>query len=284
MASDHQGLTDWGGFFESVTQAISSPTQGGPGMPEMTSRLIRSIKLLEECLRLLQLIRRDIKAILEGPFKTARIWVELAGQPSTDVSSRKNYLEKAAEEFMRSMGSNEHDHVLYSMSALNAGVCWVALDKDPEAIVCFIRGYKAAMVELRRHSGAARGFVMGAAGSTAAIGAATIIAVATGGLAALLIPMAAGGVAVKQIKQDIRWAEHAVALVDIVNGLRRSLIALDSDYRNLPEVPGSGSGTAAASASIGVVWSEQDAATLRKSLSEKCSEDVRRRLGLVESS
>ncbi len=238
VGSTQQSWTDWDGFFEAFSEEIPLLTEVAHGMGGITRRLAKIVKLLEESLRLLRLIRQDTKALLEGPYRTAMHWLELARNPSISDSDRSGYLNKASEEFMRSMGFNEHNPVLYSLTGLNAGICWLALDKKEEAVWCLEKGYRAAMNGLEqqwRAFGADPYFTRttGLVGMGAGAGVAAAVAILAGPIGWAIGGAVIGSGTLAVCRSQIQRRQPILELVDIVNGLRRSLIVIDGTYRNL---------------------------------------------------
>src|SRR5262249_12862361 len=146
--------------------------------------------------------------------------------------------------FMKSMGLNEHDPILYSLTALNAGICWLALDRKAQSAWCLEKGYDVAMKALVERWNAFliesntlfskrdKGLIAGMTGSCAVAGAIAIAAGPPGWVIGAAACASAYFGAVKfRSNRYHREVKAVLELVDIVNGLRRSLIGLDASLK-----------------------------------------------------
>jgi len=57
-------------------------------------------------------------------------------------------MRNASEEFVKSLGNSENDSTLYSVTCLNAGLCWLALNKRAEAEWWFSKGCEKSFNEV----------------------------------------------------------------------------------------------------------------------------------------
>ena len=99
-----------------------------------SSHLLRSLlDMQDEQLKLLRILDRNVKDILEGPFYAACVTLKDANEPWRTEEARLAFLTEARQLLVLAVGQFKSDHFKMSLAAANLAAVWLLIGSSPDA-------------------------------------------------------------------------------------------------------------------------------------------------------
>lgn len=115
--------------------------------PIAAGLLVQLTKGTPEELKQLKQIRADTQALLEGPYNTAKEWLN-ESHNIVDPEEKKEAVENALDSFMEAHGLAQHPY-RKALTQHHIGTCWVLLGSNENARRWYQRAYASALEYLR---------------------------------------------------------------------------------------------------------------------------------------
>jgi hypothetical protein len=105
-------------------------------LPLPAAGVLRVLTLLvdtdREEIRVLESIHEDVRALVEGPYRTGLVWLEDAAKPHRSSGDRHTCLMEARRRFMDAYGQERHP-LRRALIEYRLGLCWLLIGSRPDA-------------------------------------------------------------------------------------------------------------------------------------------------------
>ena len=129
MPIDPLSATLWSMLFQTIGTAAGKKIADDVIVPVLQ----QAVGVQSAEVQLLAEIRQDIRALIEGPWRTGDLYLQDAAQEGRPSLQRAESIEQARRKYLEACGNLHLDHFSRALVEYRVGLCWLCLGSAPDA-------------------------------------------------------------------------------------------------------------------------------------------------------
>ena len=134
----------WQALFSLALHALEVAAEANLGGDAVAPLLRAVVAIRNSEQRVLEDIRQDVRALLEGPWRAGDLFLMEAEQSAQSSAARQAALELARQRFIDACGNLVHDHFSRALVEYRTAVCYLCSSSAADARRWFERAYNSA--------------------------------------------------------------------------------------------------------------------------------------------